>query len=48
VVTGTVRGRQARAVSATLLLGGSLLAVFSVGIFYLPSAAAMTVAAVRG
>lgn len=37
----------ARAIAAALLLVGSLLGSMSVGFFYLPSAVAMTVAAVR-
>ena len=37
----------ARSLAAALLTGGSLLAGFSIGLFYLPSALAMTVAAIR-
>ncbi len=39
---------RARAIAAALLLVGSLLGSASVGVFYLPSAVAMTVAAARG
>lgn len=35
-------------IAAALLFGGSLLGSMSVGLFYLPSAVAMTVAAARG
>jgi hypothetical protein len=48
LLNGTSLRRPARVVAATLLMVGSLLAVFSVGLAYLPSAAAMTVAATRG
>lgn len=37
----------ARAISAALLLAGSLVAGFSIGLYYLPSALAMIVAAAR-
>lgn len=37
----------ARAIAAALLIIGSLLAGFSIGLYYLPSALAMTVAAAR-
>jgi hypothetical protein len=40
--------RRARIASAALLLAGSLLGASSVGLLYLPSAAAMTLAAGRG
>jgi hypothetical protein len=48
LLNGTRLRRPARVVAATVLVVGSLLAGFSVGLAYLPSAAAMTVAAARG
>lgn len=44
---GSALRRPSRVVAASVLLVGSLLAVFSVGLCYLPSAAAMAVAAAR-
>jgi hypothetical protein len=48
LLSGTALRRSSRTISAALLLVGSLLAGFSVGLLYLPSALSMTVAAGRG
>lgn len=47
-LNGTRLRVPARAVAAALLLTGSILAGFSIGLPYLPSALAMTVAAILG
>ena len=46
-LNGTRLRTPARVVAAALLLIGSLLAGFSIGLYYLPSALAMVVAAIR-
>lgn len=47
-LNGTRLRTPARALAAALLLLGSILTGFSIGLYYLPSALAMTVAAVLG
>jgi hypothetical protein len=48
LLNGTALRRPSRTICAALLVVGSLLAGFSVGLLYLPSALSMTVAAARG
>jgi hypothetical protein len=48
LLNGTALRRPSRTISAALLLVGSLLAGFSVGLLYLPSALSMIIAAARG